>query len=155
MDERPKSLAGQIAGVWSLLSREDRALDGSVREEPTLGSDALGMLTYCDGRFAAQFMKRDRRSATTAGEPKSGLNNTGALNGYDAYFGTYVVDETTGHVLHRLDAALTEANIGLEVTRHLAVDGDRLIIRLDTTAPDGLPVVRSLTWERVGRLAGC
>ena len=54
-------------GVWSPLSREDKAMDGSLRLDPTLGPDALGILTYANGRFAAQIMKRDRKSAVNAG----------------------------------------------------------------------------------------
>ena len=83
MDERSKSFAGQIAGVWSLLSREDRAPDGSVREDPTLGSDALGMLTYCNGRFAAQFMKRDRRTACVQGPPSPAHVHAGLRTGLE------------------------------------------------------------------------
>jgi len=138
-----------FGGVWWLLSREDRAGDGSVRIDPTLGPDAKGILTYANGRFAAQFMKRDRSDAGGASAPSGGQNNTAAVGGYDAYFGTYTVDAETGGVLHRLEGALTPGNVGLEVLRTLTVDGDRLVIRLETTTPDGEPVTRTLTWERI------
>jgi hypothetical protein len=138
-------------GVWWLLSREDRARDGSPRVDPTLGSDALGILTYASGRFAAQFMKRDRQAqATPAPAAPPGSNNTTALGGYDAYFGTYAVDPATGEVRHRLQAALNPQNVGIEVSRWLSVDGDRLRIQLETTTLDGEPITRTLTWERVG-----
>lgn len=138
-----------FTGVWWLLSREDRAMDGSVRVDPTLGPDAKGILTYAGGRFAAQFMKRDRSDVTNAGNLPGGRNNTGAVGGYDAYFGTYSVIEETGDVLHRLEGALTPENVGLEVLRTLTVNGNELVIRLETTTPEGEPVVRTLTWERV------
>ena len=88
--DRTKSLIDRVEpdhefiGVWWLLSREDRAADGSRRADPTLGPDALGILTYANGRFAAQFMKRDRTDIVNAGNSTLGLNNTGAVNGYDA-----------------------------------------------------------------------
>jgi len=136
-------------GVWWLLSREDRAKDGSIRVDPTLGPDAKGILTYANGRFAAQFMRRDRSGVVNTANPSNGRNNTGAVGGYDAYFGTYAIDKDTGDVLHRLEGALTPENVGLEVLRTLTVKGDSLVIQLETTTPDGEPVTRTLTWERV------
>ena len=136
-------------GVWWLLSREDRAKDGSLRIDPTLGPDAKGILTYANGRFAAQFMKRDRSNITDVAAPSVGKNNTGAVGGYDAYFGTYSVDDDTGEVLHRLEGALTAENVGVEVSRTLTVTGTNLVIQLETTTLDGEPVTRTLTWERV------
>ena len=142
-------LPHDFSGVWWLLSREDRANDGSVRIDPTLGPDAKGILTYANGRFAAQFMKRDRTDTVVASNAAGGHNNTGAVGGYDAYFGTYTVDTESGDVLHLLEGALTPQNVGMEVRRTLTVQGDNLIIELETTTPDGEPVTRKLTWERV------
>jgi hypothetical protein len=31
----------------------------------------------------------------------------------------------------------------------MQVDGDRLVVRVDTTAPDGGPLTRTLTWRRL------
>ena len=138
-----------FVGVWWLLSREDRAKDGSIRIDPTLGPDAKGILTYANGRFAAQFMKRDRSEVMDADDLSSGHNNTGAIGGYDAYFGTYAIDAESGDVLHRLEGALTPENIGIEVLRTLTVNGNTLVIQLETTTPKGEPVTRTLTWERV------
>ncbi len=145
-----RNLAHDLIGVWWLLSREDFAVDGSRRIDPTLGADPLGILTFAPGRFAAQFMKRDRSSDTGTETPAQGQNNTGAIGGYDAYFGTYEVDESSGEVLHRLEGALTADNIGLEVSRNMRVDGDRLEIRLGTTTAEGEAVTRTLTWQRIG-----
>ena len=139
-------LAERMIGTWRLLSRIDRAADGNLREDPALGSDPLAMLTYTGGRFSAQFMKRDRSTAAAAG---SGQNNTSAVGGYDAYFGTYRVG-ADGLVMHRLEAALTPANVGMEFARTLTVEGDRLTIVLATASQSGEPLTRTLTWERVG-----
>ena len=138
-----------FAGVWWLLSREDKAMDGSLRIDPTLGPDAKGILTYANGRFAAQFMKRDRSDVSDTNKPAIGANNTGAIGGYDAYFGTYSVDEESGKVAHRLEGALSAENVGVEVSRTLTVNGDSLVIQLETTTIDSEPIVRTLTWERV------
>ena len=49
----------------------------------------------------------------------------------------------------KLLGALSRANVGTELSRAMTVQGDTLVIRLETTAWDGTPVVRTLTWERV------
>jgi Lipocalin-like domain len=147
-DRKGESLAKRMIGSWRLASRVDRAADDSIRTEPTLGSDPLGMLTYTRDRFSAQFMKRDRSDASVTRATGSGQNNTTASGGYDAYFGTYHVG-MDGSVLHQLEAAITLKNVGMEVARTLTVEGDRLTIVLKTSAPDGEPITRTLTWNRI------
>ena len=149
MSKRHEKLAASMIGVWWLQSRIDTAEDGSRCEEPSLGSDPLGILTYTSRRFAAQFMNRNRSEVSSLEPSISGQNNTGAIGGYDAYFGTYEIDQKSGEVLHKLEGALTFANVGLEVSRNLRVEDDQLDIRLATTNAEGEPVTRTLTWERI------
>ena len=144
-----ETLAERMIGTWRLVSRVDRAADNTIRTDPALGSDPLAMLTYTQDRFAAQFMKRDRSEASVNNAGGSGQNNTTAVGGYDAYFGTYNVG-SDGLVLHRLEAALTPGNIGLEVARTLAVENDKLTIVLETATLDREPITRTLTWNRIG-----
>lgn len=142
------SLRSRLLGTWRLVSREDRNAAGERRVDPGLGADPLGLLIYdAGGTFAAQFMRRDRVDASQP-SPAGGSNNTSAVNGYDAYFGTYTVDETTGTVTQSLSAALSPANVGMVVTRDLKVEGDTLVIELATTRSDGEPITRTLRWTR-------
>ena len=143
-------LSAKLPGTWRLLSRIDVTAGGVQHPEPALGVDPVALLVYDrSGHFTAQFMKRDRSTAAIDG-PAAAANNTQAQGGYDAYFGTYTVDDSTGVVTQRLDGALSAANVGLVVSRDMVVEDDRLVIRLATTAWDGTPVTRTLTWERVG-----
>ncbi len=140
-------LAVRLRGSWELVSRIDRAPDGKRREEPSLGSDPIAFLVFdATGHFAAQFMKRDRASAVDA---PAGRNNSRARDGYDAYFGTYEVDEVGGLVKTRLLAALAPESVGQVFTRRMAVEGDALTIELDTTTVTGESVRRTLSWRRV------
>jgi hypothetical protein len=148
-ERKTEALAKRMIGTWRLVSRVDRATDGTTRSDPALGSDPLGMLTYTKDRFTAQFMKRDRSSAAVETVISLAENNTTAVGGYDAYFGTYHVGND-GVVLHRLEAALTQGNVGLEVARALAVEDDKLTIVLETTTRDREPITRTLTWTRIG-----
>ncbi len=141
-------LAVRLRGSWELLSRIDRAQDGEQRLEPSLGSDPIAYLVFDgSGRFAAQFMKRDRSRVEDA--PATAANNSRARGGYDAYFGTWEVDEDTGLVRTRLVAALSPENVGSVFARRMTVAEDVLTIELDTTTATGEPVKRTLTWRRV------
>ncbi|MGD9798964.1 MAG: lipocalin-like domain-containing protein [Parvularculaceae bacterium] len=150
----PKSpLSENIIGTWHLQSREDRTTDGRIIREVSLGSDPYGLLFYDrGGNFAAQFMKKDRSDSaqTPTNISTSGANNTKAIGGYDAYFGTYTVDDELGSVTQHLVAALSAENVGQTVTRQVTVDGDVLVVSLNTTLETGERVTRTLKWQRVG-----
>ena len=144
-------LGVRLRGSWELISRIDRARNGEERAEPSLGSDPLAFLVFDGtGHFAAQFMKRDRTRVENGPAAAAGLNNSRARDGYDAYFGTYTVDEKSGAVQTRLVAALSQENVGQIFTREMRVDGDVLVIELDTSTAEGEAVRRTLRWRRVG-----
>jgi hypothetical protein len=143
-------LSSQLPGTWRLESRIDVTASGERRPEPSLGEDPVALLIYDrSGHFAAQFMKRDR-SVTVPDGPGGALNNSRAQGGYDAYFGTFTVDDERGTVTQRLLGALSRENVGAVLTREMKVRGDTLVIELRTTAGDGVDVTRTLTWRRVG-----
>ena len=151
MPSKPPPLSATLPGTWRLLSRVDVDDQGRKHEEPSLGSDPLALVIFDrSGNFAAQFMKRDRKTVAAGQPAAAGANNTLPRGGYDAYFGTYVADDATGAVTTRLLAALSPEGVGMELSRNMQVDGDRLTIRMRTTTADGDPVTRTLTWERVG-----
>jgi hypothetical protein len=142
-------LSESLPGTWQLLSRIDVTAAGDRRPEPALGEDPLALLIYDrSGNFAAQFMRRDR-SAQMPDGASGAPNNSKALGGYDAYFGTYTVDDQQGSVTQCLLGALSKDNVGAVLTRHMDVDGDTLVIRLETASADGTAVTRTLTWRRI------
>jgi hypothetical protein len=146
-----RPLSAALPGTWELLSRTDINDVGEPRNEPSLGSDPIALLIYDrSGHFAAQFMKRDRAVTAVFDAPTAGNNNTRAQGGYDAYFGTYAIDDAAGTVTQRLAGALSAESVGLEITREMKVDGDHLVIGLRTTSITGEQVTRTLTWTRVG-----
>lgn len=144
-------LSRSLPGTWQLLSRTDVSEAGLPVDEPTLGSDPIALLIYdTAGNFAAQFMKRDRTASTQQESKTAGANNTRAQGGYDAYFGRYTVDDSTGVVTQTLVGALSRESVGLEISRAMLVEGDHLSIQLKTTSTSSEPVVRTLRWRRVG-----
>ena len=144
------ALSETLPGTWQLLSRIDVTATGERRPEPSLGEDPEALLIYDrSGNFAAQFMRRDR-SVDVPDGPGGAKNNSRAQGGYDAYFGTYAVDDEDRAVTQRLTGALSREHVGAVLTRTMRVEGDRLVITLDTNAHDGTAVTRTLTWRRIG-----
>src|SRR5215475_13815393 len=106
-------LSVSLPGTWLLVSRIDLGADGERRSEPMLGEDPVALLIYDRaGHFAAQFMKRDRSSGVAdASAVVVGKNNSRAQGGYDAYFGTYKVDDHASTVTQHLFGALSQENV--------------------------------------------
>jgi hypothetical protein len=143
-------LAAVILGIWKLKSREDVDATGQIRVDPFLGPDPLGILCFGPTHFAAQFMKRDRSRQENVLQRAQARNNTAGVDGYDAYFGTYSIDESAGTLTTHLEASISPANIGATYVRDMRVAGDELLIRLNTTALDGTTITRTNTFSRVG-----
>lgn len=143
-------LSERLPATWELVSRTDVTATGERRLEPTLGDDPVALLYYDrTGHFAAQFMKRDRSSIAPDG-PAGAPNNSRAQGGYDAYFGTYVVDDVQGVVTQTLLGSLSRENVGSVLSRAMSVQGDTLTIELQTTSANHEAVTRTLIWKRVG-----
>ena len=149
MNNPSSNIAHSIQGTWWLVSREDHTKDGQKRIDPVLGPDPVAILVYAKDHFAAQFMKKDRSPDSFIQNSGVRQNNTAAMGGYDAYFGTFRVDPDTNLVVHTLIGSINPANVGMTVNRNLHVEGDQLIIQLETTTQEGEPVTRTLKWKRI------
>ena len=143
------NLAGAIVGIWKLKARKDVDAAGKVHIDPFLGQDPLGVLCFGKTHFSAQFMKRDRSEQAIVLQPVGAENNTARVNGYDAYFGTYTVDEIGGTLTTRLEGAISPTNIGDTYIRNVRIVGDELIVQLQTTTLEGAPVTRTNTFSRL------
>jgi Lipocalin-like domain len=144
------NLGSEILGIWMLKSREDVDADGQILTDPFLGRDPIGILCFGPGHFAAQFMKRDRSDEEDVPQRVQAKNNTAAVNGYDAYFGTYSVDETAGNLATHLEGSISSVNIGKTYIRDVRVVNNELIVQLKTTSVDGVAITRTNTFSRVG-----
>ncbi len=141
-------LAVEIQGVWILESRVDMDAEGRIAPDPFMGKAPLAILCFGKNHFAAQFMKRDRSGSEIQTKRAQSKNNSVGVNGYDAYFGTYTVEEAAGTVTTRIEGSIAPDNIGNEYVREVRAFDDTLIIRLKTTAVDGTEVTRTNTFRR-------
>jgi hypothetical protein len=141
---------GQLVGTWRLISRVVRLEDGTAVQEG-LGTTPKGYLIYdASGHMAVQLLRPDRPTAVdcnTSGSAQSD-NSPQLLNGYEAYFGTYTIEETSHTVTHHLEGALAAADVGRNLTRQFQVSGDKLTIVVRTSSLKERQI-RTLIWERV------
>ena len=144
------NLRTAILGIWKLKSREDVDARAQVHIDPFLGRDPFGILCFGPTHFAAQFMKRDRSRQENMLQRVQAENNTVGVDGYDAYFGTYSIDEIAGTLTTHLEGSISPANIGATYIRDARVVGDELFIRLQTSALDGTAITRTNTFSRIG-----
>jgi Lipocalin-like domain len=141
---------GQLVGTWRVVSRVVRLEDGTAVQDPGLGKTPTGYLIYdSSGHMAAQLMRTDRPMAIDCGTSIAAPSeNSQSVNGYDAYFGTYTIDETHHTVTHHLEGALAAADVGKNLVREFQLSGDKLTIIVRTNSPKEKQI-RTLTWERV------
>lgn len=150
------SVRAQLIGSWRLVSRQSRRANGALEVDPGLSTVPFGVLIYDEsGHVAAQLSRRERTVAMVGEECEAAATTKGTSDtaqtilGYDAYFGTYTINEQAGIVTHHLEAALWPGDIGKDIVRHFTISGDHLTITFDTTTREGVKVTRTLMWERM------
>jgi hypothetical protein len=147
-DSRRRTAAQRLVGAWRLESRTVRRSDGTVLADPVLGEKPVGRLYYdTSGVMMLQMMRQGRSAAIgTPANPRDATNPRVVL-GYDAYFGTYTVDERAGTVTHRVEGSLFPEDLGKDFVRPFTLDGDTLTLRL-TSPADGAEITRTLVFRR-------
>ena len=112
----------KLIGARHLVSIESPGPDG----KPNRITDCKGQLIYTrDGHISVQLMYPPSQSA---------LTNDYVLNGYEASFGSYDVDESAHTVTHHVQASVTRGLVGKDLTRAFQFSNGNLIIR--SVSPD-------------------
>ena len=121
----------RLIGAWHLASLGEVGADGKVARVDGL----KGTLLYTrDGHMSVQI---------TYPPAQSGLTNDYVLNGYEASFGSYDVDEAKHTVTHHVEGSITPGLVGKDLTRAFRFSGGRLVIQ-STRADEHWQAV----WER-------
>jgi hypothetical protein len=142
----PLGAAQRIVGAWRLETRTVRRADGTFVNDAVLGEKPLGRLHYdASGVMMLQMMRQGRASAITTPADARDAANARVVIGYDAYFGTYTVDERAGTVTHRVQGSLFPEDLGKDFVRPFTLDGDALTLEF-TSAADG--ATRRLVFRR-------
>jgi len=112
----------RLIGTWRLASIEGP--DGKLL---TTGVPT-GMLIYTrDGHMSVQLM-----------QPESGaaLTNDYFLNGYEASFGSYDLDEANHTITHHVQGSITHLLVGKDLPRGYHFNDDRNLIITSTRAEE-------------------
>lgn len=124
-----KSLKEQLVGTWTIVTSDNVAPNGAKRQ--TFGSKPKGVLILdASGQYAQILMRPDRpkfqvnnRLEGTAAE------NTAAVQGTTASFGTWSVDEASKSLIRRIEGSLFPNQEGSEVkTSIVSLTADELKI---------------------------
>jgi len=120
----------KLIGAWHLVSIESPGPDGKLDRV----TDCKGQLIYTrDGHMSVQLMYPPSQSS---------LSNDYVLNGYEASFGRFDVDEAAQTVTHHLQASVTRGLVGQNLTRAFQFSNGNLIIK--SVRPDEH---WSVTWQ--------
>lgn len=121
--QKPASDREQLIGAWRLVSLDEPGPDGKVNSIEGL----TGTLIYTrDGHMSVQIMYPPSSSA---------VSNDYVLNGYEASFGSYDIDEAKHTVTHHVQGSITHGLVGKDLTRVYQVTGNRRLI-IKSTRPD-------------------
>ncbi len=125
-----RSTKEKLVGSWHLVSMEEPGPEGKLRHI----TNRTGQLIYTrDGHMSVQIMFPPSESA---------VSNDYVLNGYEASFGTFDVDESAHTVTHHVHASVTRGLIGKDLPRSCQFSNGNLIIR--SVRPDER---WSVTWQ--------
>ena len=121
----------KFVGAWRLAWIEEPGPDGKI----TRITDRKGALMYTrDGRMSVQIQFP---------ESQSSVSNDYVLNGYEASFGTYEVNEAAQTTTRHVEGSITRGLVGNSLTRAYRFSDGRLIMR--SVRPEER---WSTTWER-------
>lgn len=105
------------------------------------GSEPIGRISYdAAGRMWAMIFPPGREPVSQSSTPEQ-VRDT--MLGVIAYYGTYTVDDSTGRVIHHVEAASNPAWIGDEFIRWYRFENGNLWISLNPRFDD------PLLWERL------
>jgi Lipocalin-like domain len=129
---RPDSASEKLIGAWHLVHIDALGLDGKSMEIP----QPSGVLIYTrDGHMSVQLMYPTSAIA---------ISNEYVLNGYEASFGSYDLDEAKHMLTHHVQGSVTrDLLVGKDLPRVYEFTGDGHLV-IKSTRPDEH---WSVTWE--------
>lgn len=137
-----------IIGRWKLISLSAENPDGDIKYP--YGEDPFGMLMYDAEGYMFGLVMRPGRSKFASGDMMGGTPEEikEAFEKFEAYCGTYEVDEEMGTVTHHVEGARFPNFEGADQPFFLEFFANRLIIKSQPIPALSTEWVVSLMWER-------
>lgn len=145
-----KSLKEQLIGTWTIVSNDNVAPDGTKRQ--LFGPNPKGILVLAaNGHYTQIIVHPDRPNFKVnnrlEGTPEE---NTAAVHGTTATFGTWSVDEASTTLIVRNEGGMFPNQVGTESKRSVTLAGDQLRIGNPNPASGGRS---ELVWKRGATVA--
>jgi hypothetical protein len=130
-----KPLKDQVSGVWTLVSLEQAAPNGTNKREP-LGANPRGILILdTGGRYALVLTKADAQKFKSGNRLEATTEEYAAwAQGTAAQFGSWSIDETNKTLVQQVEGALNPNNGGSEKKATVSLVGNELKVTDPTTA---------------------
>jgi hypothetical protein len=112
------SVRNRFVGAWRRCWLEQQGADGKVHR-----IDCSGLLVYTqDGHMSVQVMERKPQAQARGARQYS-------QGDYEAFYGTYELNESTHTFTFHVDGALVRALIGKDLPRAYEFSGKQLIVK--------------------------
>jgi hypothetical protein len=147
--QRGNTVREQILGAWQLESRMVRKAGGEILLDPVLGKEPIGRLFYdASGHMMLQMMRQARAQAISVPANPQDATNPRIVLGYDAYFGTFRVNEAEGTITHHVEGSLFPEDLGKDFQRAFKFEGDTFTLSFTSKSSEGFEVTRTLRFRR-------
>lgn len=124
-DSGDHAVKQKLIGAWRLAWIEESGAEQTM----TRIVDRRGTIVYTrDGHMSVQIMLPQPEDTASGGPVRYDLG------GYEAYYGTYEVNEDAHTVTHHVEGALVRALIGQDLTRVYRFSAGQLILK--SSRPD-------------------
>ena len=134
---QPKSLKEQIVGTWMLVSAETTNKDGS--KEQTFGPNPNGMAIFeANGRYTQIYLSASLPKFAS-GNRMSGTpeENKAVVQGSNAHYGTWSVDEGARVFVQHIDASVFATNNGTTARRPIIKVSENELAMINPSASGG------------------
>ena len=135
----------QLTGTWRFISLSGKSTQGDVIYP--YSEHIYGMIIYDPGGYMSALLMDPERPAFASGDMMSGTPTElkAAFERFDAYCGTYTLNDENASVTHHVQGAKFPNWVGTDQVRFYKISGDTLSI----TAPPILAHGVEWTFEAV------
>jgi hypothetical protein len=129
------SVKDRLIGAWRLAWEDEQGTDGKMKHIV----DHKGTIVYTrDGHMSVQIMLPNADAPRDVDNPVKYDQG-----GYEAYYGTYEIDEQAHTVTHHVQGSLVRALVGKDLTRVYRFSDGQLILKSSR-----LDEHWTIAWER-------
>ena len=139
----------QLIGTWKLISAcSIRQSDGEAQYP--FSKQPVGQIIYDSAGNMSVIIMRPERPKSSINDKSQATNEEikSAFDGFEAYFGTYEIDEEKKIISHHIVGSLFPNWEGMTQTRFAEFSGNQLTLKTPPISYGGATITGTLVWER-------